>query len=136
MPGEYHRPSIVGQNNPPSRIFGRNWTPEQLLALAVMDRKVQRHVQHMPARIALVARARLVDDGGLRSMVVNTMGGIDGTYYMVAALQLALLALTFPQLLTDAQYHLLVSPLEAAEQIVDDTRTADDDATETLVRAA
>lgn len=101
----------------PGRIIGRTWVPEQLQALALTDREAQRHVEHMSARLALVDRAHLVDANCIRAMVVESMGGIAGTYYMVAALLLAELAITYPQQLTDAQYKLLLSPLEAAEQV-------------------
>ncbi|MET3175716.1 hypothetical protein [Arthrobacter sp. UYCu721] len=101
----------------PGRIIGRTWVPEQLHALALTDREAQRHVEHMSARLALVDRAHLVDANRIRAMVVESMGGIAGTYYMVAALLLAELAITYPQQLTDAQYNLLLSPLEAAEQV-------------------
>lgn len=101
----------------PGRIIGRTWVPEQLQALALTDREAQRHVEHMSARLALVDRAHLVDANRIRAMVVESMGGIAGTYYMVAALLLAELAITYPQQLTDAQYNLLLSPLEAAEQV-------------------
>jgi hypothetical protein len=103
------------------RIVGRTWTPEQLYVLAATDREAQRHVEHMSARIALVDRAHLVDADRIRSIVVECMGGIAGTYYMVAALHLAELAITYPQLLTDTQYNVLLAPLEAAEQIAAST---------------
>ncbi|RAX45288.1 hypothetical protein DQ354_11140 [Arthrobacter sp. AQ5-06] len=103
------------------RIVGRTWTPEQLHALAVTDREAQRQVEHRSARIALVDRAHLVDADRIRSIVVESMGGIAGTYYMVAALHLAELAITYPQLLTDTQYNVLLAPLEAAEQIAAST---------------
>lgn len=111
----------------PSRIIGRTWVPKQLHALALMDKEVQRHVEHMSARLALVDLAHLVDSTRIRKMVVESLGGIAGTYYIVAALLLAELAITFPQQLTDTQYKLLLSPLEAAEQ-VDETAHASLDA--------
>ncbi|MDJ0314199.1 hypothetical protein [Arthrobacter sp. H35-D1] len=99
------------------RVIGRIWTSEQLHALASMDRKVQRHVEHRSARRALVSRAHLVDANHIRAKVVESLGGVAGTYYMVAALHLAELAITCPQQLTDTQYNLLLSPLDAAEQV-------------------
>ncbi len=100
------------------RIIGRIWTPEQLHALASADRKAQRHVEYGSARRALVSCAHLVDTTHIRAKVVEGMGGIAGTYYVVAALVLAELAMTCPQQLTDTQYNLLLSPLDAAEQVI------------------
>ncbi len=100
------------------RIIGRTWTPEQLHALASTDRKAQHHVEHKSARRALVGCMHLVDANRIRAKVVEGMGGVAGTYYMVAALVLAELAMTCPQQLTDTQYNLLLSPLDAAEQVV------------------
>ncbi len=107
----------------PGRIIGRTWVPEQLHALALADREAQRHVEHMSARLALVDLAHLVDSSRIRAMVVESMGGIAGTYYMVAALLLAELAITYPQHLTDTQYNLLLSPLQAAEQVEETVHT-------------
>jgi hypothetical protein len=98
-----------------NRILGRRWTTDQLYALADRDRKVQRHVEHGAARIALAAYFPTVDTAALRSLVTATMGTIAGTYWMVAALHLAQLALVHPELLTPTQYSLLLAPLEAAE---------------------
>ncbi|MDQ6739834.1 MAG: hypothetical protein M3021_05585 [Actinomycetota bacterium] len=111
----------------PDRIIGRTWVPEQLHALALADREAQRHVEHMSARLALVDLAHLVDTNRIRTMVVQSMGGIAGTYYIVAALLLAELAITYPQQLTNTQYNLLLSPLQAAEQ-VEETMHTDHDA--------
>lgn len=98
------------------RIIGRTWTPDQLHALASTDRKAQRHVEHKSARRALASCAHLVDANRIRTKVVESMGSVAGTYYMVVALVLAELAMTYPQQLTDTQYNLLLSPLDAAEQ--------------------
>jgi hypothetical protein len=99
------------------RILGRAWTAEQLHALAARDRRVQQHVEHGPARTALAAHAAGVDTAGLRALVTAAMGCIAGTYWMVAALHLAQLALAHPHLLTPLQYELLLAPLEAAEAV-------------------
>ena len=100
-----------------NRILGRRWTTDQLYALADRDRKVQRHVERGAARIALAAHFPTVDTAALRSLVTATMGTIAGTYWMVAALHLAQLALAHPELLTPTQYSLLLAPLEAAEAV-------------------
>lgn len=99
------------------RIFGRRWTPEQLHALAAKDQEVQRHVEYGAARIALSGRAHAVNADRIRSMVVEAMGGVCGTYWMFTALQMAQSALANPHLLNRAQYDLLVAPLEAAEAV-------------------
>lgn len=98
-----------------SRIFGRNWTREQLQVVEQVDREVQRHPQHMLARLALVNDAQASDIQAIRSMVAGSMNGIAGTYYMVAALHLAQMAITLSHKLTATQFALLVAPLEAAE---------------------
>jgi hypothetical protein len=107
----------AGEYRHEHRILGRAWTAEQLHALAARDRKVQQHVEHGPARAALAAHAASVDTAVLRSLVTAAMGCIGGTYWMVAALHLAQLALAHPHLLTPAQYDLLLAPLEAAEAV-------------------
>jgi hypothetical protein len=99
------------------RILGRSWTPVQLHALAAKDRKIQQHVEHRTARTALAVYFPSVDTAALRSLVTRTMGTTAGTYWMVAALHLAELALAYPQLLTPFQYRLLLAPLEAAEAV-------------------
>jgi hypothetical protein len=99
------------------RILDRTWTAEQLHALAARDRRVQQHVEHGPARAALAAHAAGADTAALRAMVRQTMGTSAGTYWMVAALHLAQLALAHPHLLTPLQYELLLAPLEAAEAV-------------------
>ncbi|MDF2050598.1 hypothetical protein [Arthrobacter sp. Cr_A7] len=109
---------VLGQGRNPhssSRIFGHNWTSEQLQVVEQVDREVQRHPQHMLARLALVNHARASDVQGIRSMVAGSMNGIAGTYYIVVALHLAQMAITFPHKLTATQFALLVAPLEAAE---------------------
>lgn len=98
------------------RIFRPDWTSEQLLVLGRADREAQRDVEHMRARLALVNHAGEVDLGRLRSMVSRILGSIADTYWIVAALQLAYLAMAHPQSLTDAQFSLMLAPLEAAEQ--------------------
>lgn len=101
------------------RILGRAWTKEQLLVVAETDREVQHYPDHMRARITLANKVRMVDARPIRSMIAETMGGVEGTYYMTAALQLAQLAILFRQNLTATQYALLIAPLEAAEQVDD-----------------
>jgi hypothetical protein len=98
-----------------SRIFGHNWTREQLQAVEQIDREVQRHPQHVLARLALVNDACASDVQEIRSMVAGSMNGVAGTYYIVGALHLAQMAITFPHKLTATQFALLVAPLEAAE---------------------
>jgi hypothetical protein len=98
------------------RTFARKWSARQLLAVAEKDQEVQQHLAHMEARIALADYADMISTNKIRHMVVQTMGGLAGTYYIVAALHLALLALAFPELLTHTQHALLLAPLEAAEQ--------------------
>jgi hypothetical protein len=111
------RMTAAGELPPAHRILGRRWTTDQLHALAARDRKVQHHVEHGAARIALAARFPTVDTAVLRAMVTATMGTIAGTYWMVAALHLAQLALAHPELLTPHQYNLLLAPLEAADAV-------------------
>jgi hypothetical protein len=98
-----------------SRIVGHNWTREQLQVVAQVDRDVQRHPQHMLARLALVNDAHASDVQEIRSIVASAMDGITGTYYIVAALHLAQMAITLSHKLTATQFALLVAPLEAAE---------------------
>jgi hypothetical protein len=101
------------------RIFGHLWSPSQLLAVAAKDQEVQQNLAHMEARIAVANYAEMMSTNKIRHMVVETMGGVSGTYYMVAALHMAQLALAFPELLTQEQHALLLAPLEAAEQETD-----------------
>lgn len=101
-----------------SRIVGRAWTAEQLHALADADRKAQRHVEHMAARMALANHSHLVDFRKFGALVAESLGTAAGTYWITAALHLAQLAIVFPQLLTADQYALLLAPLEAAERLV------------------
>jgi hypothetical protein len=108
----------------PSRIFCRSWSAAQLRAAAEADRNAQRYGAHMSARIALAGSAHLVDPAPIRSMVAACMGGVAGTYYIVAALHLAQLAILLPHLLTDTQYRLLLSPLEAAENAAEPVSSA------------
>lgn len=107
--------SAGGEQTPAHRILERRWTPDQLHALAARDLKVQRHVEHAAARLALARYFPTVDTTALRTMVTATIGTTAGTYWMVAALHLAQLALSHPQALTPIQYSLLLAPLEAAE---------------------
>ena len=99
----------------PTQFLERHWTKKQLQAAAEMDRSVQRHPQHMLARLALANRGNSLDLERIRANVVRSLGGCAGTYYMVAALHLAHLALTYPDALSATQRALLLAPLEAAE---------------------
>lgn len=124
----YESPDFINLGRPPqpfakqgknphtsSRIFGHNWTREQLQVVAQVDREVQSHPQHMLARLALVNDAHASDIQEIRSIVASAMDGIAGTYYIVAALHLAQMAITSPHKLTATQFALLVAPLETAE---------------------
>jgi hypothetical protein len=111
------RMAVAGERPQAGRILSRPWTTDQLHALAARDRKAQQHVEHAAARCALATYFPTVDTAALRTMVTEVMGTIAGTYWMVAALHLAQLALAHPELLTPVQYHLLLAPLEAAEAI-------------------
>lgn len=93
----------------------RAWTRQQLQAVAETDRRVQRHPQHMLARMALANHGRASDLEGVRAAVARAMGGHGDIHYIVAALHLAQLALAFPELLTATQRALLIAPLAAAE---------------------
>ena len=99
----------------PTRLLERQWTKNQLQAAAEMDRSVQRHPQHMLARMALANQGDSLILECIRASVVRSLGGCAGTHYMVAALHLAHLALTFPHALSATQRALLLAPLEAAE---------------------
>jgi hypothetical protein len=103
-----------------SQLRDRRWTKKQLQATAEMDRSVQRHPEHMLARIALANKGNSVDLEGIRTSVVRSLGGSAGTHYIIAALHLAHLALTFPHALSPTQQALLLAPLEAAEVAADD----------------
>ena len=119
MTGPLTAAGDCGQDQYPQedRILDRSWTAGQLHALAARDRKVQQHVEHGCARMALAAHFHTVDTAALRTLVTSVMGSIAGTYWMVAALHLAQLALAHPHLLTSFQYELLLAPLEAAEAV-------------------
>ena len=99
----------------PAQTLDQHWTRMQLQAAAEMDRKVQRHPQHMLARMALANLGSASSLERIRTSVVRTLGGTAGTHYIVAALHLAHLARTFPQSLSATQRALLLAPLEAAE---------------------
>jgi hypothetical protein len=101
----------------PAQALDRFWTRPQLQAAAEMDKKVQRHPQHMLARVALANYGSSLDLERIRTSVAQTLGGTAGTYYIVAALHLAHLARTFPQTLSATQRALLLAPLEAAEML-------------------
>ncbi|MDQ0867443.1 hypothetical protein [Arthrobacter globiformis] len=112
---------IKGQGTPQSaschdRVVGRKWSAPQLRAVAEKDQEVQQHLAHVEARIALAEHACTISVHEVRCVVLATMGQIAGTYYIVAALHLAQLALVFPELLTEEQQSLLLAPLQAAEQ--------------------
>jgi hypothetical protein len=98
-----------------TQLLDRLWTQTQLQAAAEMDRNVQRHPQHMLARIAMANHGNSHALERIRASVARTMDGTGGTHYIVAALHLAYLALAFPQTLSATQRALLLAPLEAAE---------------------
>ena len=98
-----------------TQLLDRRWTQTQLQAAAEMDRSVQRHPQHMLARIAMANHGNSLNIERIRASVARTMEGTGGTHYIVAALHLAYLALAFPQTLSATQRTLLLAPLEAAE---------------------
>ena len=99
----------------PTQLLERHWTKKQLQAAAEMDRIVQRHPQHMLARMALANQEDSLNLERIRASVVQSLGGRSGTHYIVAALHLAHLALTSPHALSATQRALLLAPLEAAE---------------------
>lgn len=116
----------------PAKALDRYWTKTQLQATAEMDRKVQRHPQHMLARMALANHGNSLDLERIRTSVARTLGGTAGTHYIVAALHLAHLARIFPQTLSTTQRALLLAPLEAAEML---REVADDASTKTQIAA-
>lgn len=95
----------------------RDWTARQLQALAEMDKRVQRHPQHMLARMALANHGNSSSLERIRASVVRSLGGAAGTHYIVAALHLAHLALALPHALSATQLSLLLAPLRAAEMV-------------------
>ena len=95
----------------------RDWTARQLQALAEMDKRVQRHPQHMLARMALANHGNSSSLERIRASVVRSLGGAAGTHYIVAALHLAHLALALPHVLSATQLSLLLAPLRAAEMV-------------------
>lgn len=99
----------------PTHLLDQQWTRPQLLAVAEADSNVQKHPQHMLARIAVANHGNSLHLERIRASVARTMGGTGGTHYIVAALHLAYLALAFPQTLSATQRSLLLAPLEAAE---------------------
>jgi hypothetical protein len=108
----------------PSEILDRRWKRQELRAAAEMDRKVQRHPQHMLARLALANHGDMLSLERIRVSVARSLGGTAGTHYIVAALHLAHLALAFPQTLSATQQALLTAPLEAAEMARESTEDA------------
>ncbi|CAH0280176.1 hypothetical protein SRABI83_03900 [Arthrobacter sp. Bi83] len=109
-----HRAHRTGAEDP-AQLLDRHWTRTQLQAAAEMDRKVQRHPEHMLARLALANQGNTLSLERIRASVARSLGGTSGTHYIVAALHLAHLALAFPQTLSATQRALLLAPLEAAE---------------------
>ena len=109
----------------PTQSLDRLWTRRQLQAAAEMDRKVQKHPQHMIARMALANHGSSLSLERIRASVARSLGGTAGTYYIVAALHLAYLALAFPQALSATQRALLLAPLEAAEMAMEATDVDD-----------
>ncbi|HEY3573460.1 MAG TPA: hypothetical protein VGK98_06500 [Arthrobacter sp.] len=104
--------------------LNRDWTAGQLQALAEMDKRVQRHPQHMLARMALANHGKCSSLERIRASVVRSHGGASGTHYIVAALHLAHLALALPHKLSATQRSLLLAPLKAAEMVRDATDSA------------
>ncbi len=102
---------------PADRILGTAWTVEQLRAMAECYETIQSHTLYASTAVRLASRTRLIDRPALRSMVTGIMGGIPGTYWMVAALTTAQLALSFPELLTEDQTSLLLAPLADSENL-------------------
>ena len=101
-------------------LYG-DWTAGQLQAMAEMDKRVQRHPQHMLARMALANHGNSSSLERIRASVVRSLGGAAGTHYIVAALHLAYLALALPHALSATQRSLLLAPLKAAEMVRDAT---------------
>ncbi len=97
------------------RIFEAEWTPERLQAVAASYEVVQSHTSFNSTVVRLASRTDRVDMPSLRALVTRTMGQVEGTYWMVAALATAHLALSCPELLTEAQTSLLLAPLIAGE---------------------
>jgi hypothetical protein len=104
---------------PAERITGTPWTAAQLRAVAECYETIQSHTLYGGAAVRLASRARLIDRSALTSLVAGTMGGREGTYWMVAAMTTAQLALSFPELLTEAEVSLLLAPLAAGERLAD-----------------
>jgi hypothetical protein len=103
-----------GDGGDPGQFLDRHWTTRQLGAVVEMDRRVQRHPQHMLARVALANYGNSLGLDRIRASVARSLDGISGTHYVVAALHLAHLALLFPHALSSTQQALLLAPLEAA----------------------
>ncbi|MGN7250382.1 hypothetical protein [Arthrobacter sp. SAFR-014] len=99
----------------PAMPLDGDWTAGQLQAVAEMDKRVQRHPQHMLARIALANHGNTPSLERIRASVVRSLGGAAGTHYIVAALHLAHLAMALPHALSATQRSLLLAPLKAAE---------------------
>jgi hypothetical protein len=99
---------------PLDRILEVEWTPERLQAAAESYAVVQSHTSFHSTVVSLASRTDRVDMPSLRSLVTRTMGRVEGTYWMVAALATAHLALSCSELLTEAQASLLLTPLAAA----------------------
>ena len=108
----------------PAMLLDRDWTAGQLYALAEMDKRVQRHPQHMLARVALANRGKSSGLERIRASVVRSLGGVAGTHYIVAALHLAYLALALPGDLSATQRSLLLAPLKAAGMVREATENA------------
>ncbi|WP_159803633.1 hypothetical protein [Arthrobacter zhaoguopingii] len=104
---------------PAPRIVHRQWTEVQLRAAAERHAIIQTHTSYASAAAAVASHARHIDLRRLREMVAGVTGGTQGTYWMVAALTMAHLALSFPQALTEDQSALLLEPLAAAEHMAD-----------------
>lgn len=104
---------------PAARIFDRVWTQDQLRAVESENHYAAQDVQHFPARLALSGHGLSIDGRRIRALVEEVMGGREETYYIVAALCHAHLAISFPDRLTDHQRELLLSPVVASEMVVE-----------------
>ncbi|MHA7274876.1 hypothetical protein ACX80Z_15800 [Arthrobacter sp. TMT4-20] len=103
---------------PAPQIFDRTWSRHQLLAIEAAGESAQENTQHAPARRVLAKYGTCIDRDRIRSMVSQTMGGVEGTYFITAALCHAHLAISFPDLLTDYQRDLLLGPLAAGDAVM------------------
>lgn len=102
---------------PADRIFGTDWTPAQLQAIAERYEFIQSHTLYSSTAVRVAPKTQVIDRAALRALVARTMGRVEGTYWMVAAMTMAHLAISFPQLLTEEQVCLLLDPIAAGESL-------------------